>query len=183
MRGHPLVFEPVGELERALDVLARGLEVTLAAPAPRAPVEDLRPQQVARQAGALGELESLVEERDRGGDARKLVAGDAEPEEQVGALDVRELRPLGQRPGPGPQLDRLAHLTQPGASPGLDRQEPYLEFGGAGDEYRSLHVLDQLDRLPVVAGLGDGFRAGKQRLDAVALIGRDTLLEKIRVDA
>jgi hypothetical protein len=81
MRSHSLVVESVGELQRALDVLARGLEVPLATPAPRAPVEDVGAENVARKAGALRELKGLVEERDRRGDARKLVAGDAEPEE------------------------------------------------------------------------------------------------------
>ena len=55
------VVERLGELERALDVLARGLAVALAPVAARAPREDLGAQQVARQPRALGELQRLVE--------------------------------------------------------------------------------------------------------------------------
>ena len=54
------VVRVLGELERALDVLARGLVVALAAPAARAPREDVRAELVGRQARALGERERLV---------------------------------------------------------------------------------------------------------------------------
>ena len=47
------VLERLGELERALDVLARGLVVALAAVAARAPREDVQAQLVGRQARAL----------------------------------------------------------------------------------------------------------------------------------
>ena len=43
----PVVDAP-GELERRLDVLARGLEVALAAAAARAPAEDVGAEEVAR---------------------------------------------------------------------------------------------------------------------------------------
>ena len=52
------------ELERVLDVLARCLEVALPAMAAGAPVVDVRPESVAREVGALGERQRLVEERD-----------------------------------------------------------------------------------------------------------------------
>ena len=63
----PRVVHRLRELDRALDVLARGLVVGLSATTTRAPREDPRAQQVARQLGPLGELERLVEQRDRGG--------------------------------------------------------------------------------------------------------------------
>ena len=81
----------LGELERALDVLARGLVVALAAPAPRAPREDVRAQRVGRQPGALGERERLVQQAERRLDAVELVAADAEREEHLGALEVGEV--------------------------------------------------------------------------------------------
>src|SRR6185503_19883924 len=78
--GHRLlVAEILRELKRALDVLARRLEVTLAAIAARAPAEDLGTQQVARQIRALGDGECLAEQRDGRRDARKVVATDRHP--------------------------------------------------------------------------------------------------------
>src|SRR6266511_3180033 len=52
--GHAPVLESLRELERALYVLASRLVVALAAPAARAPVEDLRTQPVARESRASG---------------------------------------------------------------------------------------------------------------------------------
>ena len=78
------VVHRLGQLERARDVLARGLEVALAAVAARAPGEDVRAEQVGRKRRALDERERLAEERDRGRDARDQVAGDAEPEQHLG---------------------------------------------------------------------------------------------------
>ena len=77
------------ELERCLDVLAGRLEIALAATAARPPAEDVGAQEVARQLGRAGEGECLVEERRSGCDARELVAADAEPEQDVGAVDCR----------------------------------------------------------------------------------------------
>ena len=47
------VVHRLRELERALDVLARGLVVALAAVAARAPREDVRAEQVGRERRAL----------------------------------------------------------------------------------------------------------------------------------
>ena len=49
------VVHRLGELERALDVLARGLVVALAPVAARAPREDVEPKLIRREPGALGE--------------------------------------------------------------------------------------------------------------------------------
>src|SRR5439155_18585812 len=64
------------ELERALDVFARGLVVALAAPAPRAPGQDVRAKLVGGHPGALCQAERLVQEADGGLDAVELVAAD-----------------------------------------------------------------------------------------------------------
>src|SRR4030095_16562214 len=82
--------ERLRELECALDVLARGFEVALTAVAARAVGEDVRPEEIARQAGSLGDRIRLVEESDRGRIARKLVAADAEAEENLGPVEVGE---------------------------------------------------------------------------------------------
>src|SRR5581483_12116284 len=62
------VARGLGELERALHVLAGRLPVALAAVAPGAPVEDLAAEPVAGQPGAIRELERRPEQRDRGRD-------------------------------------------------------------------------------------------------------------------
>ena len=90
------VLHRLGELERALDVLAGGLVVALAAVAARAPGEDVRAQQVGGKLGAVEQVERLAEERDRGRDARDQVAGDTEPEQDLGAVEVGELGPLDE---------------------------------------------------------------------------------------
>src|SRR2546423_9858041 len=79
VRGLPRLVERLRELERALDVLTRCFEIPLAAIAARPPTEDVRPQQVARELRTLGEGQRLVQEADRGRDAGKLVAADAQP--------------------------------------------------------------------------------------------------------
>ena len=94
------VVQALGQLERALDVLARGLPVALAAAAAGAPREHARAQQVARQPERSASLSASSNSDDRGRDAREVVAAGAEPEEHVGALDVRERRPLDERARP-----------------------------------------------------------------------------------
>ena len=80
VRHRPPIVEGVGELERALHVLAGGLEVALPAVAPGAPAEDVGAEQVTRKVGAVREGERLVEEADRRRDARELVTAHAEAE-------------------------------------------------------------------------------------------------------
>ena len=96
----------LGQLERALDVLARSLVVALAAVAPRAPGEDVQPQLVGREPGALRERERLVEEPDRGRDAREQVPADPQPVEHLGAVDVGEPVALDERARLGEQRER-----------------------------------------------------------------------------
>src|SRR5205823_9319772 len=98
IRGLARIVERLRELERALDVLARCLEVPLAAVAARAPPEDVRAQTVAWKLGALGQGQGLVEEVDRGRDAGELVAADGQAEEEIRAIDIGELRRLGEHP-------------------------------------------------------------------------------------
>src|SRR5947209_20457567 len=53
IRGLARIVERLRELERALDVLARGFEIPLPAIAARAPAEDVGPKTVAREPGAV----------------------------------------------------------------------------------------------------------------------------------
>src|SRR3989440_6531457 len=119
VRGGALVIQALGELERALDILARGFEVTAAPVAARPPGEHVRAKVIRRDLGALGELQRLVEEPDRRLDAVELVARHPEPEQDIGPLDVAEGGALAQRPRPLEQRDRLANLAATHANGGL----------------------------------------------------------------
>src|SRR6185295_3421991 len=87
--GAPVV-QALGELERALDVLARSFPVALAPVTAGAPTESVRAEPIGREAGALGEIECLAQERDCGGDRRKLVAADSDAVQHLGPVDIAE---------------------------------------------------------------------------------------------
>src|SRR5215217_9457058 len=112
-----------------------------------------------------------------------LVAADAEAEQNVGAVDVREAEPLDERPRPREQFDCVANLADVLAGPRLDREEPNFEVRRAGDEDRRARVLDLLERLLAFVRLGQGLGASEHRFDPAALVGRDTVLEEVGVDA
>ena len=167
----------------SLDVLARRLEVALAAAAARAPAEDVGPEQVAREARAVGERERLVEERDRRRDARELVAADAEPEEDVGAVDVRELRPFGELARDLEQVERLAGVAVLHARPGLAGERAHLELGRAGGADVARAPTRKLGGLVVAVRLRQRLGPGEQCLDPAAHVGRDAAAEERGVDA
>ena len=146
-------------------------------------MEDLGAERVAREAGALGERERLVEETERGGVARKLVAAETHAVEQVGPVDVRELGPLGELPRPLEDLETGADVAALDERPGLARERANLEVDRARREQRRLQVVVLLDRLVVALGVRQRLGAGQHRLDAAALVGGDATLEESRVDA
>jgi hypothetical protein len=183
VRGLARIVERLGELERALDVLARCFEVPLAPVAPRAPPEDVGAQAVAGKLGGLSEGQRLVEEVDRRRDAGELIAADPEAEEQVGTVDVGELRRLGEHACPVEELDRVLDLAALHPGPRFAGQVANLELGDAGREHRGLAVLVLGDRLVVPVVLGQRVRAREQRVDAAALVGGDAPLEETGVDA
>ena len=172
------------ELERCLDVLAGRLEVALAATAARPPAEDVGAQEVARKLGGAGEGERLVEERRSGCDARELVAADAEPEQDVGAVDVGELRALGELAGDEEKLDCLAHLAFLRRAPRPRRR---------GREPRARPIRSRRCRCraaakssaasSVAVRLGERLGADEQCLDPAAQVGRDAAAEERGVDA
>src|SRR6266480_1932808 len=153
VRGFARIVERLRELERALDVLARCFEISLAAVTARAPAEDVRAQTVARKLGALGQRQSLVEEVERCRDAGELVAADGEAEEQIRAIDVGELRRLGEHPRPVEQLDRGLDFAVLHPSPSLARELPDLELGDTRCKYGGPAVLVLPDRLCVAVRL------------------------------
>ena len=176
------VVDALGELERVLDVLARGLEVALAAVAAGAPVVDVGAEPVGGHVRALRERECLVEQRDRGRDARELVAADAEPEDDLGAVDVREDRALGDGAGAVQQLDGRPDVALLHPRPGLARAGADVELDRVRRGDRGACLLEGLDRLLVAVALRQRLGAREHRLDAAALVGGDAAREEGGVD-
>ena len=175
------VVHRLGELERARDVVARGLVVALAAVAARAPREHVRAQQVGRERRAVGERERLAEERDRGRDARDQVAADAEPEEHLGAVEIGERRALDEAARLLEQVDRGPDLAALGARPS---PRPTARAPGARPRRCATTAASAsrvlVDRLVVVAALEQRLGARQDRLGPRALVARDAAREERR---
>src|SRR4051794_3264780 len=189
-RGHEVdvadrsaVVEPLGELERELHVLTRGLPVALAAVAAGAPGEHLRAEEVAGQFGPLGKRERLPEEGDRGRDARELVAADADPEHDVRAVGVRELRLLDEAARLLEQSEPLADLAALLAGPTLAAERAELELDRARGRNRRATALELADRLVVAVVVRKHLGPGEDGLDAGALVTGDAVREEAWVDA
>ena len=176
------VVDALCELERMLDVLASGFEVALPAMAAGAPVVDVGAEPVAGQIRPLGERESLVEQRHRGGDAGKLVAADAEAEHELGAVDVGEDRAFGGRAGSVQQLDGGANIPLLHPCPGLTGERAHLELDRVRGRDCCADLCIRLDGVLVVVRLRERLGAGEQRLDTAALVGRNTTREKCGID-
>src|SRR5207302_9337377 len=127
--GRPRVVDVLGELQRALNVLARSFEVAMTAPAARAVLEDLGAELVARETRALCERQRLVEEAEGGLDARELVAADAERQQYLRALHVREGRALHELARPGEPLERGTEIAEPGVRARRPVEGANLELG------------------------------------------------------
>src|SRR6266566_2185984 len=177
------ILDGLGELERALDVLARGLVVAVVAPAAGAPGEDLRPECVAGEPGALGERERLVEEGERRLDAREAEAADSEPEQHVGALDVGEIGALDDRASLIEELERLPGLAEAHERPGGPVEDTDLELGEAARAHGRDERFVVLPRLLDLACLDQRLGACNRSLEAAALVGRDAVREEAGVDA
>ena len=179
----PHVVQPLGQLERMLDVLARGLVVALAAIAARPPREDAHAQLVGRQPRALREHERLVEETDRGRDARQQIPAHPQPVEHLGAVDVGKLVALDERACLGEEREALLHLAVLGAGHRLAAQRAYAELGSARREHgrQRADVLGdrRLDRMLFEQRVG----ARERRLGLRALVGGDAAREEPGIDA
>src|SRR5829696_1574903 len=173
----------LGELERALDVLARRLVIALAAVAARAPRENVGAEEIRRKRRALRELQGLAEQRDRGRDARKQVPADAEAEEDVGAVDVRELGALRIAARLVEQLERGPNLACVGTGPGLAAEDPDVQLDGAGSEHSRKRLRVLLDGRGVLLVGRQRVGAGENGLGARTAVGRDAAREKRRIDA
>ena len=183
IRGRLPVAGGPRQLEGPLDVLTGALPVALAAVAAGTPAENVGAERVGSEPRALRELESRGQQSDGGGDAGQLVAGDAEPEEHRGAVDVGERRPLGELARAGERGQRLVVAAELDQRPGLAEQEPELEIARAGALDRLLRTGELLERLGVLVCLGERLRAGERRLGAGPVGDADAGLEEVRIDA
>ena len=128
------IAQRLRELECALDILARSFVVALTPVAPRPPREHVQLQLVGRKPGPLGERQRLVEQRDRGRDARKLVAADAEAIQHVRAIDIGERLALDQSARLGEQRERGLHIARLRMRHRLAVQRAHPKLGRAGPE-------------------------------------------------
>ncbi len=130
----------------------------------------------------LGERQRLVEQCDRGRRARKLVPGDAEPEDDLGAVDVGEDRALGERPRGIEQVDRRADVPLLQSRPGLARAGANVELDRVRRLDCAAHVLVGLDGLLVLVRVRQRLGAREQGLDPAALVRRDAAGKECRID-
>src|SRR5829696_3599254 len=173
----------LGELERALDVLARRLVIALAAVAAGAPREDVGAEEVRRERRALRKLQSLAEQGEGGRDAREEVPADTEAEEDVRAVDVRELGTLRVAACLLEQLQRRPHLTGVGAGPGLAAEDTDVQLDGARAEDSRQRLRVVLDGRGVLLVRRQRVGAGDESLGARAAVGRDAARQEGRVHA
>src|SRR6266545_888505 len=176
------VVERLRELERALDVLARGLEVALAPVAARAVGEDVRAEKVAGKLRALRERVGLVEKPDCGGDARELVPADADAVEHLGAVEVGEVLVLDDCPSTGEEVERLAELALLHPGPRLAREEARFELGGARGGNAGADLFELGDGLFVAVRLRERLGTREGGLDPAPLVGGDAVREVAGVD-
>src|SRR5262249_7008047 len=141
------VVDVLRQLERALDVLSRGLVIALAPPTAGTPREDVRLERVAGHARALGQRERLVEERDRRRGAVQLIAAAAEAEQHIRALDVGERLRLRLDARLVQQLERLAMGADPHLREPVPDERANLELRDAGGTDGRDQLLERPDRL------------------------------------
>ena len=129
------VADRLDELERVLDVGARGGEIALVLVGARAPLEDLGAQAVARAAGAGAELEGERQVVDGSRVGAPLDADAADPEEHFRAVEVAEPGPVRDLLRRLEQRQRLVELASVHLRPGAGSQAAQSEVGKlAGDD-------------------------------------------------
>ena len=148
-----------------------------------APREDASSEEVARKPRPLRELERLVEQRDRGRDARDPVAGAAEPEQHVGAVDVGEGRRLAQLARLLQHVECLAGQAELLQRPALAGERAQLELGRAERRELLARLAERVDRLAVGVRLAQCLGAGELRFDAGANVRGDPVGQVLLVDA
>ena len=169
------------ELQGALDVLLRGNPVAVAAMAASAPVEDVRPQTIGSRARALGEDEGLVEEHDGLGDARLVVADDADEEHDLRPVAVPESDGDGNRGGSLEDGHRLLEPTGPDERPRLAGDETECERRNAGRRRVLTRSAEREQRIVVPVRLEQELRSACVRLEALCIGPRDAVLQVLRV--
>ena len=155
----------LGQLQRALDVLLGGDPVAVSPMTPRAPMEDVRAQAIGGQVGALRQHERLVEEDDRLGDARLRVADDADPEHDLGAVDVGEPGAHGQRGRLLEQRHRRRELPEADVRPRLSEEQPERERRRWTRPGPRANVRERLQRVAVPRVLEHALRIDERGLE------------------
>jgi hypothetical protein len=105
-----------------------------------------------------------------------------EAEDDLCALEVRELRPLDEPARLREQLDRLLHVARVRPRPGLAREDAHLELDGTARDDRLERLRELRDRAGEVALLGQRLGTGEDRFGAGPVVRRDAGREKGRVD-
>ena len=118
----PGVGRRFSQLQCALDVLLGGVPVAVAPMTPCAPMQDVRAQAIGGEVGALRQQERLAEKDDRLVDARLGVADDADPEHDLGAVDVGEPGAHGQCGRRLEQSHRRRELSETDVRPRLSER-------------------------------------------------------------
>jgi hypothetical protein len=131
---------------------------------------------------ALGELERLDEEPDRGRDAREHVAADAQAVQHLSAVDVGELGALDEPARLGEQEERALEITGVGASHRLAVQRADVKLDGACAEHDRQRPGVGGDRI-VEEVIGEERVGTRQdRLGFGALVGGDAAGEEAGID-
>ena len=140
----------------------------------------MRPEPVARNARAVGEVERFAQQSLRGVDRGELVTADTHPIQDVRTLDIRETRRLRELTRANQQLEGRAKLCIVHSRPGLCQQRAELELAGLG---RELQAGEGFKRLVVLLTLDGGLGTGDRGLDLGVLIPGLPGLEIGDVDA
>ena len=179
----PLVVERLGELEGALDVLARGLPVALALVTAAPPAEMLERRRSDGSDERSASSSASVKSADAVAMEERFQRQQLELKQDFSAVDVRELGPLGDLAGLPEDLDRDADLAHVHPGPGLREEGPQLEARRRGVLERAADRRQHLDGLGVLVRFDRGLGTGDDALGTIAIARRDTGLEERPVDA
>ena len=131
---------------------------------------------------ALGERERLVEEPDRGRDARQQVPAHPQPVEHLGAVDVGEAFALDERARLGEQGEPALDVAVLGARHRLAVQRAHAQLGRARPQHGRQRPRVLLDRRVELVLLEQRLGAREDRLGLRAVVGRDAAREEAGVD-
>ncbi len=136
-----------------------------------------------RELGALRQRERLVEEPDRGRDARQQVPAHPQPVEHLGPVDVGESVALDESARLREEREAALHVAVLGARHRLAVQRTHTQLGRAGPEHGRQRTRVLLDRGVELVLLEQRLGAREDRLRLRAVVGGDAAREEARVDS